>query len=303
MRRGLIFFVMLFSLNKGFCSDSINNIDIDNQNINKKRLAGVLATEGTLYVGAMTGLYFAWYENYPQTKFHFFNDGREWCGMDKAGHGWATYNISRWAYQSLRWSNVKENKAIWYGALIGWGSLMTIEMFDGFSSQWGFSGYDMLANTIGTGLFIGQQFLWHEQRFTLKYSFHTTKYADMRPDLLGSNLPQKCLKDYNGQTIWLSANISSFIKRDTRFPKWLNIAFGYGAEGMLSGEPMTNSPVQRYNQFYLSVDVDFTRIKTRSKVLKTIFSILNCVKIPAPTIEFNTRNGGGPNVRVHPLYF
>lgn len=303
MRNAYIIIILITCCYSLFSNDVIKQNDTIEHAVNKKRLAGVLATEGSLYVGAMTGLYFAWYANYPQSNFHLFNDGIEWCGMDKAGHSWAAYNISNWAYQSLRWCNVSEKESIWYGALIGWGSLMTVEIFDGFSSQWGFSTYDMLANTFGTALFAGQQFLWREQRFTLKYSFHTTKYAAMNPNLLGSNLPEKCLKDYNGQTIWLSGNIASFIKKDNRFPRWLNVAFGYGADGMITGEPTKNTTIQRYNQFYISVDVDFRRIRTRSKVLKTIFSILNCVKIPAPSIEINTRNKGGANIIVHPLYF
>ena len=39
------------------------------------------------------------------------------------------------------------------------------------------------------------------------------------------------LKDYNGQTYWLSANLKSFFKK-SNVPTWLNISVGYGAEGM-----------------------------------------------------------------------
>jgi len=59
----------------------------------------------------------------------------------------------------------------------------------------------------------------------LKYSFSKTAYAKLRPNTLGGNFIQQALKDYNGQTYWLSANIWSFNK-ESNFPKWLNIAFG-----------------------------------------------------------------------------
>ena len=42
------------------------------------------------------------------------------------------------------------------------------------------------------------------------------------------------LKDYNGQTYWLSANLKSFFP-GSNIPPWLNVAIGYGADGMFGG--------------------------------------------------------------------
>jgi hypothetical protein len=105
------------------------------------------------------------------------------------------------------------------------------------------------------------------------------------------------LKDYNGQTYWLSLNPASFMKEGTRFPKWLNIAFGYGAEGMTGGDfnpPYVDAngkqiEFDRYRQYYLSLDVDLTRIKTRSKFLRTFFNTIGFLKIPAPALEFSKK--------------
>jgi hypothetical protein len=60
-----------------------------------------------------------------------------------------------------------------------------------------------------------------------KFSFHTTQYQ-YRPNVLGSSLAEQMLKDYNGQTYWLSVNLHSFYK-GSKIPKWLNLAIGYGA--------------------------------------------------------------------------
>ena len=62
---------------------------------------------------------------------------------------------------------------------------------------------------------------------------------------------------------------NSFFK-DQIVPKWLNIAFGYGADGMLTGSAndITFSNQNRMRQFYLSLDVDLTQIKTNSHLLK-----------------------------------
>ena len=86
--------------------------------------------------------------------------------------------------------------------------------------------------------------------------------------------------------------------KSSKFPKWLNLAVGYGAEGMTGA--VFNPPYvdgngwqinfERYRQFYLSFDVDLTRIKTKSKLLNTVFYSIGFLKIPAPSLEFN-KNG------------
>lgn len=168
-------------------------------------------------------------------------------------------------------------------------------MLDAYSSEWGFSVADLTANTAGSLFVIGQELLWDEQRIVLKYSFQQSRYAQYRPNMLGSTLQENLLKDYNGQTYWLSLNMSSFMKKETKFPKWLNVALGYGADGMIGAR---SNPVvldasgnqlnfQRYRQFYLSLDVDLTRIPTKSKFLKTVFNTIGFIKFPAPAIEFN----------------
>jgi hypothetical protein len=201
---------------------------------------------------------------------------------------------------------VKEKSAAWYGGLLGFAYMFNIEILDGFSSEWGFSLGDFTANTLGSMIFIGQQLAWHEQRFSLKYSFHQTQYAQYRPDLMGDNLIQNMIKDYNGHSYWISGNISSFLPERSKFPKWFNIAVGYGAEGMTGA--FGNSPDQaghsipqfpRYRKFFLSLDIDLTRIPTRSKVLKGIFTVLSFIKIPSPTLEYNTLG----QFKVHALYY
>jgi len=182
---------------------------------------------------------------------------------------------------------------------MGWGSMTVIEILDGFSADYGASWYDLLANTFGTGLFLGQQLLWKEQRFRLKYSYHPTDYAQYNPEQLGENGLQRILKDYNGGTYWLSMNINDFLKDDSRFPAWINVAAGYGGKGMLSGpsNPEFDSDgnplphFDRVRQYYLSMDIDWTKIKTNSGFLQFTFKLLSFIKLPFPTLEYNKQDG------------
>ena len=268
----------------------------------------VVVSESVIYTGTMIGLSQAWYKDIPKSSFHFFNDNEEWLQMDKMGHTMTSYYIGKGGYEVLRWSGVSEKKATWYGGGLGMVLLTSVEVLDGFSSDWGFSTGDMLANTSGSMLFIGQQLAWHEQRILLKYSFHTTDYASLRPNVLGSNLSEQWLKDYNGQTYWLSANIASFLGDETQFPKWLNVAVGYGADGLLGGHDNVFETdgvtydftgTERVRQFYLSLDVDLTRIKTKSRFANAVLGAFGFIKFPFPAIAFNSN---GKTV-FKPFYF
>jgi len=107
------------------------------------------------------------------------------------------------------------------------------------------------------------------------------------------------LKDYNGQTYWLSVNIRSFIKKESRFPAWINVAAGYGAKGMLGPESNPEfddhgNPLPQYDrvsQYYLTMDIDWSKIKTNSGFLRFTFKLLNFVKLPFPTLEYNSQDG------------
>ena len=250
--------------------------------------------------GALIGLNQLWYKDYPRSGFHFKNDNSDWKQMDKVGHFMTSYYLGKVAMETLDWAGVSKKNQLIYGATAGFAFLTAVEVLDGFSEEWGASPGDVLANATGTGLLIGQELLWQEQRITVKYSFHQTDFAKQRPNTLGENYLQQALKDYNGQTYWLSANIWSFNK-ESSFPKWLNVAAGYGAEGMLfSNSNAANSTLQDpYRQFYLSLDLDLTKIKTNSEFLKSLFSVVNFIKIPAPTLEINTKG----RIKFHYLYF
>ncbi len=271
--------------------------------LNKKRLNGVIISETVIASSALVGLNQLWYSDYPKSDFHFINDNDEWLQMDKAGHVFSAYHLGSYGANALKWSGSSRKSQLLYGATVGFAFLTAVEVFDGFSQEWGASSGDLIANAGGTALYVSQELLWKEQRIVPKFSFQTTKYASLRPNVLGSSLSEEIFKDYNGQTYWLSVNLHSFFK-SSRLPKWLNLAVGYGADGMISGRSETaadlNLPImKRERQFYLSLDADLTKIETKSAFLRTFFSIFNAIKIPAPTIEIS----GSQGVKWRGFYF
>ena len=168
-----------------------------------------------------------------------------------------------------------------------------VDVMDGYSRGWGFSWGDMAANTGGTALAIAQDMLWKEQRMRLKFSSSPTSLAQYRPELLGSTFGEQLLKDYNGQTYWLSVNIASFLGHRHSFPKWLNVALGYGAHNMLGGHENPSHPgcypqLNRIRQYYISLDIDLSRLPIKAPWFKAVSGVVGFIKIPSPTLEFNS---------------
>ena len=269
---------------------------------NKKRVNLVKAANIVGYGGTLIGLNALWYSKYPRSAFHFFNDDAEWQQMDKVGHIYSAYTESMLTMEAWRWAGLSRKKSIWIGGLSGVAYQSIIEILDGFSSQYGFSPGDFTANILGSATFISQELAWNEQKIHLKFSFHRINYGstdlEKRADqLYGNSEIERFLKDYNGQTYWASVNLHSFFP-ETKLPRWLNISIGYGAAGMFGGTKnigydsqgnviFSRSDIRRYRQWYLSPDVDFSKIRTNKKGIKFLLFVLNSFKFPAPTLEYS----------------
>lgn len=294
MRLVLVKHIILFVLLPltAFSQSKLDAFLTPSDSLNRPRLNTIVLSEASIGAITLLGLNQLWYADFERSKFHTINDNSSWLQMDKLGHVFTSYQLGKYGSHLLNWSGVSERDQLFYGATLGFSFLTAVEVLDGYSKEWGFSWGDILANGSGTGLYIGQELLWKEQRIALKYSFHQTKYAKQRPDKLGETYLEQTLKDYNGQTYWLSANLHSFFK-ESKIPKWLNVAVGYGAEGMLTGTKDVDNQVltsnERYRQYYLSFDLNLSKISTNSKLLRSILDVFNMIKIPFPTLEFNKK--------------
>ena len=270
-----------------------------------ERVRAVIFSEAGIGLLASTGLYFLWYRKFPKSRFHFFNDNSEWLQMDKVGHATTAYTISVVQNDLMRWCGVRPGTSIAIGAATGLAYMSIIEVMDGFSTHWGFSKGDMLANIAGTAIFATQQKWWGQQRIALKFSFHLSPYAQFNPKELGDNFFSRIIKDYNGQTYWLSFNIRSFLPVKSDFPPWANLAVGYGAEGMTGGtsnpSEVDGKPIPsftRYRQFYLSPDADLYRINS-VPAYNNLAYLFHTFKIPAPALEYNSKK----KFQLHGLYW
>jgi uncharacterized protein YfiM (DUF2279 family) len=269
----------------------------------KKRRTWLVAGGNIVgYGSAMIGLYSAWYKDYPQTHFHFFNDTREWQQVDKVGHLYSAY-IESWGSMELwRWTGMERKKRIWIGGMSGAFYQTVIEVLDGFSAGWGWSWADFGANIAGSSALVAQELAWDEQRIKLKFSFHRKNYNDPQlnqrsNELFGNGTFERLLKDYNGQTYWASINLKPFTG-NANLPGWLSLSLGYGAENMFGGNDNTGRDkdgniifdrrdIKRYRQWYLAPDIDLSKIKTGKKGIRFLFKVLSAFKFPLPGLELS----------------
>ena len=234
-----------------------------------------------------------WYSQNTQTPFHWFNDNNEWGGMDKLGHAHTCYQISRGGVAAMRATGFSNKQAAIWGGMSGVIFMTGIEYLDGKSQNWGASPGDLLANTFGGLLGTYQALKPQSRNFCFKYSYFRNPISNVRPEMFGNSPVSRMLKDYNGQTYWLSVPVSK------KYP-FLLASIGYGINGYYGGTDnffenknglQDYSSVPRYSEFYASIDIDFRKVPTRSKFLKKAFFLMNYFKFPFPALEVSKIQG------------
>ena len=290
------FFLVFCFFSQVLLSQKCNSFCKDADSIHKKRLIGSGVSVGSISVGSIVLLQQVWYKESFQNDFHLFNDGNNWLQMDKAGHIFTGYFLSSRISGTYRWSGIDDNKSNFIGSAIAVSYLSTLELMDGFSKDWGFSWWDMASNFSGVALFMGQEYAFSKQIFIPKFSFHSTKYASIRPEILGSNFPEQLLKDYNGQTYWLSFSPGNLGWKS--FPKWLCLSFGYSVDEKLVGNSEIYQNYYAKREYLFSLDLNLNELEVKNEFLKKVLRQFNTIKVPFPAIYLKDSKIG-----VNPFYF
>lgn len=274
---------------------------------NTKRIAYLSSGIAIGWTGSILALKNVWYKESWTNNFHTFDDSRQWLGMDKAGHFFTGHLLNKNISSLYRWSGLNRKQGLLLGSSISFGYLTSLELLDAYSEKWGFSWSDITANAAGIAWYAWQDLLWEEQRFKLKFSAHLSPYAKYRPNTLGNSFPERLLKDYNGQTYWLTITPAQFLNQNSSFPSWLSLSFGYSIDEKLHGDDnfytvLPGTPQEKSfsakSQYLFSLDIDFEQFNPKRPWLKTLFKAINHVKIPFPTVIFSDGK-----MKMSPLYF
>jgi len=263
----------------------------------KKRKTISLVGAGSALTASYVALNSVWYSDFDKQPFHVFNDLPEWNGMDKLGHVATSYNLSLFSskyFEKYGWAK----KSDVLGSAFGFVYTSSLEVLDAYSDGWGFSFYDLGSNAIGSAMFLAQSRLWAEQKFRLKYSYSSSGLSELNPALLGSG-SERLLKDYNGQTYWLSFPLSTGGEGKV-LPAWLDLSLGYSVDHFIRARPeQVGFGFEPRSEFFLSLDINTTRIKTRSRFLRVVLDVVQFIKVPFPALQWDNRH----KFSFRPLYF
>jgi len=264
--------------------------------LNKSRLISISGVWAASYGSSLYMLSNYWYDNLQG--FRTFDDRQNWLQVDKMGHAYTAYFQGAWGAKIMQWAGLPNKQATLIGGSIGFVNQTVIEILDGQSPDYGWSNTDFFANAVGSLAFIGQQLWWNEQRILFKFGYTSQNYKQYKNTQIEEVALQEfgtgveaVFKDYNAQTYWVSANIHSFLPKETKYPKWLNVAVGFGADQMLHATDNVNkgiNEIQRRREFYLSLDVDLSKIETNNHFLRTALFLLNVFKVPFPALRVNS---------------
>ena len=267
----------------------------------KKRTLS-LAAVSAVGIGTHAVLYKTWYSKADKSSFHFYNDNKEWLQIDKIGHAWSTYILSETTHGFFEQNGYREKEAANLSLASALIFQTAIEYFDGRSKKWGASAGDLGANVAGAMWSFGQRKLFGTIKIPLRFSSAPiNNLARLRPNVLGSNLPERMLKDYNTQTYWLNFQINKLARPTSKWPRWLGLSVGYGAQGMLGGyrNVFTDqnglvqdySYIPRYRQFYLAPNISLSHLRSKHKFINYLYKLTDYIRIPTPSFEMQSAGG------------
>lgn len=193
-----------------------------------------------------------WWNNTMSSNFRTVNEG--WFGQntytggaDKMGHMYSTYVGTRLLTDAFEWAGHDRDSASWLAAVTAWGSMLAVEIGDGFSTHYRFSKEDLIMNTLGTGLGLLME-KNPELDAILDYRLMYWPSSDARRahqiDLVD---------DHSGQTYLLAIKASGIpALRKIEPLRYFELALGYGTRGY---EPNMGEERSRHVYYGISLNV------------------------------------------------
>ena len=251
----------------------------DSSKVNYTRLYIAAGSAAVISTGSYLVLQNAWWKG-TYEPFHF-DDGTDMKyakNMDKVGHFYGGYVAHDAVYNSLIWSNVKHEQALWYSFGTSAFIQLMIDVKDGFAPVYGFSVWDVVTGTAGAGYRTLQLKYPALQDYKIKMSYFC-KEKDQGEKFSWD--AEYIIEDYPGQTYWLTFPVKCF-------PQWLGLAAGLSID-------------QYYDEYqaYLSFDIDLEKLvqPADNRTLSTVAHWLNFLKVPAPAIKFQ------PEIKAYWIYY
>jgi hypothetical protein len=196
-----------------------------------------------------------WWNNSMSRDFRTVDEG--WFGQntytggaDKLGHMYSTYVGTRLLTRAFEWAGHDTQTAAWLAAATAWGSMLAVEIGDGFSSHYRFSKEDLIMNTLGTGLGL---LLEKNPELDAVLDFRLMYWPSSDARRVNQIDP---IDDHSGQTYLLALKASGVPSLRRIEPlRYFELALGYGTRGY---EP--NLGEERSRHFYYGISLNVAEV-------------------------------------------
>jgi hypothetical protein len=233
-----------------------------------------------------------WRSDFKSHKHSFVVNNEGWfedysLGVDKCGHFYTSYLYFRTFYDLMKWADYSETTSLITAFTVPAAHAISIELCDGFS-KYGFSFYDLTANFVGMGYAFAQIEVPYLQNFNFKWSYYKTPVGIIGDD-------RGVAADYTGHTYWLSIDMKNVLPEAAAqyWPKYLNLAVGYGASNVTIGEDLR----QAKHKFAFALDYNLSAIPIAEDTWAMLVRFADKFHYPAPGIK----TYDGEKVQAKPL--
>ncbi len=266
-------------------------LDGELPNIKTKIRPVTAAIIGGVYLGAVVWLHIhqqhAWWSG-SRGNFHFEEDWVSAMQVDKAGHAFGGYIMSYVMSEGLLAAGFSWNDATLWGAAFGLTYQTYVETEDGFAKAWGFSPSDWYFDALGPLFFLSQHYVPALQDITPKWQYVPSEWTG-KPVI---RRPRTFIDDYNSSTFWWSVNVYNILPDNMKkyWLPWLNVAVGYGVDG-IDTNPDPGGPPDQYSNRRFVIGLDYNLVKLLPAggwFWNWMRQSLNFLKFPAPAIEFSS---------------
>jgi len=206
-------------------------------------------TLGTALYGAV-----AWWDdstsNFQMRHERWFEEDTPNGGADKLGHAFSFYVSTRLMTSGFQWAGHDKHQAVQIAGLTSAILSLGVEVFDGFTQEYGFSSEDLIMNLGGIGVasLLENYPAWDE-------------VIDVRLQYWPSDDARRLkeydvVADYSGQTYLLIAKASGIpVLRQNQWLRYLELAVGYGTRGYQPTDGTGTQPTERNLYYGLSLNL------------------------------------------------
>lgn len=245
------------------------------------------ATVGGVAVAGNVALYEyfkrAWWNGQPAPHMWLnWEKNEPFREMDKFGHAWGGYHLSRIGSELLGGACVSRTKAVWWSAAYAAAFQLQIELWDGKQAAYGFSPFDLAANTAGASYAVAQQYVPALRSIKPTISYSRTLASKRYGRAQGSQL--RPTTDYSGQTYWLSVDMDEMLPDAAArwWPGFLRASVGHSITDYV--DPNTGRGVWGRREFVLTLDVDPEKLPGQNHLWRRAKHELSYYHFPAPAL-------------------